>query len=128
MKLVLPLGAAVHLGRPAKPMDASLVEALAALVGSFAEVQEAHLPQFWVPSIMSVATQVLAVAFSSQCGEIEIEEVARRIEKGVSGLLPRKAHLDIWCITPDNSLLDPIRSAGCKIFARYEPRSEYVTK
>jgi hypothetical protein len=115
MRLVIPPGTTVYLGRPAKPMDPAVTKELGGLIGSFAAVQEAHLPQCWVESIMQNAAQILVVVFADGC---EKNQEALALELGVSRLLPRGSHLDIWFMTLSDPLLDAIRRAECRIFDR----------
>ena len=120
MRFYIPAGTGCHLGRPARPLDRQLVDALAALLGSFTEVEEAHLPQCWVQAIMNDPAQVLVVVFRSESAISG--ERANEIETGISMLLKRDSHLDVWFITPSDPLLDPVRRTGCKIFERGMPR------
>jgi hypothetical protein len=120
MRLCIPAGSTGYLGRPARPMDPSSTEAVVALIGSFAHVQEAHLPQCWFQAVMTEAAQVLVVVIGPE--SMTPVEAASRIEHGVSQLLPRGSHLDVWFMTADDPLLDAVRRAGSKIFERNPSR------
>src|SRR5260370_41778724 len=114
MRLVIPAGTRVYLGSPARPMDPALTKELGDLVGSFAAVGEAHLPQCWVESLMQNAAQILVVVFADHSEKKE--EAARAVGLGVSRLLPLRSHLDIWFMTSSDPLLDSVRRAKCKTF------------
>jgi len=112
LRLLVPTGTAVYLGKPAKPLDSGLGAAIAGFIGSFPEVQEAHLPQCWAKGIMREAAQVLVVVLTAEASE---PRAAQAIDSGVSRLLPRGTHLDVWLITSDHSLLGAVRKADCRI-------------
>ena len=93
-----------------------MTKELGDLAGSFSAVQEAHLPQCWVKSLMQNAARILVVVFAD--GSEKIEEAARAVELGVSRILPRSSHLDVWFMTLSDPLLESVRRAQCKIFDR----------
>jgi hypothetical protein len=111
---LFPPGTTVYLGSPANPTDPAVTKELGDLAGSFSAVQEAHLPQCWVKSLMQNAARILVVVFAD--GSEKIEEAARA--PGVSRILPRSSHLDVWFMTLSDPLLESVRRAQCKIFDR----------
>ena len=78
------------------------------------EVVEAHLPQCYVPSMMTTAAQVLVIVAHKK----EFESVLQYVQERVARLLTPGGHLDIWPLPPESALLPAVRAAGCRIFER----------
>jgi len=113
MAMEIPAGTGVYVGAPARPFDTSLIKSFRDLVASCPDVKEAHIPQVWVQHFMPEAAQILVVVVE----DIErSESIKRQIIEGLGKLLTGGAHLDLWVLLPDNSLLPSIRAAGCRLF------------
>jgi hypothetical protein len=74
------------------------------------------MPQCFVKGTMRAPAQVLIAVLLPACEEDQ--EVVRRLEGGVSPLLPRNFSLDIWFMKQKDPLLNIVRSTNCEIFNR----------
>ena len=108
----IPAGTKVFLGKPAKPMDESLVRAISALVSDIEGVLEAHLPQCYVAGVVDPPAQVLIMVIRSQQ---EAETVLYKIGVGLESILPPGVHLDVLPVSPSHPLLIAARKAECLI-------------
>jgi hypothetical protein len=111
--LTIRAGESVYLGKPAVPMNPSLVESLSQVVMPIASVIEAHVPQCYAPTIMKGAAQVLVVVFAD--GPDNYSETEALIKRSIAGLCPPKSHLNIWFIRPGHSMLEAVRKTNCRI-------------
>ena len=111
--LNVPKGSRVLLGSPAKPMPADVSKAIARAVSSVPGISEAHLPQCFVPGVMKVPAQILAITATD---EISTDEVLSGLEKALSLDLPEGHQLDVWPLAPNSDVLVDVRAAGCQIF------------
>jgi hypothetical protein len=122
VRLVIPPGTKVYLGRPAKPAGPELVDLLKDLVAGFAEIREAHLPQCWVEGVMPQPAQILVVVLSDQSHNSD--DFAPKVERKISALLPKGFHLDLWIIHQHEQLLRAVRDARCLIWKNRENDNE----
>jgi hypothetical protein len=112
-KIQVHAGAEMMVGAPAKPMPAETSAAIAALVAQIDGIQEAHLPQCYVPETMERPGQILVLALAPNAN---IQAAMDRIGQGLSGILSGGKPLDIWPLQPPHPLLDEVRKAGCEIY------------
>jgi hypothetical protein len=79
----------------------------------FDAVQEAHLPQAFVPGVMTESAQILVVILRkdiSDSGDLE-----RQVGTAVAQLCSGQRGIDIWFIESDHSMLDAVRRTNCRI-------------
>ena len=109
----VPAGAQILLGAPAKPMPPSDADAIASLVARVDGVQEAHLPQCFVVGVMESPAQILVVLLDTN---YDASVALNRIGDGLTDILSKGKHLDVWPVESGNSMLNDVRSAGCEIY------------
>jgi len=102
-------------GAPAKPMPKETSAAIAQLVAQIDGIQEAHLPQCYVPDTMERPGKILVLAIAPRA---IIQAALERIGQGLHGILSEVEPFDIWPLQPTHPLLDEVRKAGCQIYRR----------
>lgn len=111
-QLRVPAGTSLLLGAPANPMEEELSRAIGQLTGSIEGILEAHLPQLFAVGVMEEPAQVLVLVLAR---EADLTKITEELGRGLSDLLPRGMHLDIWPIPVGHEMLDNVREAGCQI-------------
>ncbi len=115
-KIEVPAGAEMMIGAPAKPMPEATSGAIAELVAQIDGIQEAHLPQCYVPNTMARPGQILVLLLTPGAN---IQTVMERIGQGLHSILSGGEPLDIWPLQPPpDALLTEVRKAGCQIYQR----------
>lgn len=99
-------------GAPAQPMAAEKFEAIRALLSGLQEVEEAHLPQMFAPGAMQAPGQVLVAVFKDGSDAAAVME---KLDLELKKLLPEAEYLDIFPVSKDHILLEPVRNSGCRI-------------
>lgn len=113
MRYLVPAETTVYIGRPAKPVQADLVNALRTVVEDVPDIQEAHLPQCWVKGVMPDAGPILVLLVRN-----DADEVANQVERRIAEILPPVSHLDFWFMKETDPLLLAVRGAKCAVFIR----------
>jgi len=118
-KIEVPAGAEMMIGAPAKPMPEATSGAIAALVAQIDGIQEAHLPQCYVPNTMARPGQILVLLLTPRAN---IQAVMERIGQGLHDILLGAEPLDIWPLQPpaSDALIAEVRKAGCQIYQRHK--------
>lgn len=111
--LHIPAGAELFIGAPAKPLPPAIVEDLRSCLLGIAEIEEAHLPQMYVPRVMTGAAQVLVLVVAPSHQSATLKTVGRVL----LSILPAGAMLDVWPLPPGHEMLATVRSAGCQLKA-----------
>ena len=109
----IPAGSHVFLGVPANPLSKEAVDLLRKVISEESLITEAHIPQCYIPAMMSKPRQVLFIIFASQ----------RNSGKSVSSLMDRLAQevifpdaIDIFPLTATHELVGAVRNSGCQIY------------
>lgn len=111
-ELKMPAGTSVFIGAPARPMEALLSIAIGKLTESIDGILEAHLPQLFAPGVMTEPAQVLVIVVRN---DADLKTVNEKVGSGLSVLLPKGMHLDIWPIPIGHAMLEDVRRSGCLI-------------
>ena len=114
-KIHVRSGTELMIGAPANPMPEEISDAIAQLVAQIDGVQEAHLPQCYVPDMMEQPGQILILAIAPKA---DVRAAMEHIGQGLRGVLSEGEPLDIWPLQPPNPLLDEVRKADCQIYGR----------
>ena len=111
-----PEGSSIVVGvlKKKQRMDARLARSIAELTASVPEVQEAYLFGCLLPG-MSAPAEVLTLVFSPSC---EFAAAISTVSRDLRAVLPPRTHLDVWPITPANSIVGSVRLLGRKLFTR----------
>ena len=111
-------GSQVFVGAPAHPMPAEHVHRLSALLSELAAVEEAHLPQCYIPGQIDPPAQVLMVVLTASA---DVASTMETITARLNGILPEGAHLDVLPLSRQHQLLPSVRKAGCVLVTRTKP-------
>ena len=110
-------GTVIKLGSPAKP-DPARALMLARMLAGLPYILEAHLPMCWLPSSGEPPALVLVVVVNSIASTRE--DLNARLANFFSRHLAKAAHMDVWLLTPQDSILHGVRDADCRILERTE--------
>jgi hypothetical protein len=108
----IPQGSSIIVGSVKNQMGAKLARSIAEIAASFPDIQEAYLFGCFVTG-MSKPAEVLVLVFSASC---DFTGTVARVSRKVSPLIPG-TDLDVWPLTPDNSILRSVR-LGRTLFVR----------
>lgn len=109
----IPLGSRVFLGAPVNSILQEAVDLLRNLVAKESGVIEAHIPQCYIPTIMTEPRQVLFVICSSRSSaEQSVSSITHHLAK--STLLCEM--VDIFPLTITHELVGAVRNANCQIY------------
>jgi hypothetical protein len=86
----IPQGASIYLGAPANPMPKAHSDAITDMVSKMPEIEEAHLPQCYLPGVVDPPTQILVIL--AQPGS-DTQAVLQALARGVFDALPKGTHL-----------------------------------
>jgi len=111
-----PEGSAIVVGvlKKKQRMEPRLARSIAELTASVPDVQEAYLFGCLMPG-MSGPAEVLTLVFSPSC---EFSAAVATISRDLPAMLPPGTPLNVWPITPGNSILGSVRLLGRKLFTR----------
>jgi hypothetical protein len=115
MSLSIPAGSRVRTGAPTRPLERTIVEAIARVVAQIPGIAEAHLPLCQVEGVMAFPALVLVVAVGSLSASAFL---ADDLQAGISKVLAPGEHLDVWPLATGDPVLQAVRSAKCQIFPR----------
>lgn len=112
----IPEGSSIIVGLLDKKqrMEPQLARSIAELTASVPDIQEAYLFGCFING-MSKPAEVLALVFPTS---FEFAEATTTICRDLQAVLPSDTHLDVWPITPANSILGSVRLLGRKLFVR----------
>ncbi len=112
----IPDGSSIVVGLLNKKqrMEPRLARSIAELAATVPDIQEAYLFGCFTTG-MSKPAEVLAVVFPTS---FEFTEVITTICRDLRAVLPPGIDLDVWPITPANSILGSVRLLGRKLFVR----------
>jgi hypothetical protein len=112
----IPEGSSIVVGLLNKKerMEPRLARSIAELTASVPEIQEAYLFGCFMNGMRKPA-EVLTLVFPTS---FEFAEAVGTIGRGLGAVLPPGASLDVWPITPANSILGSVRLVGRKLFVR----------
>jgi hypothetical protein len=111
-ELQIPAGTSILIGAPAHPMDEELSFAIAKLIASIDMILEAHLPQMYALDVMEKPAQVLVIVLDEKT---DFGQINDQLGNGLSNILPKDMHLDVWPVSKGHQLINDIRSSDCKI-------------
>ena len=113
--LKIPTGSRVFLGAPAKAMSQEAVELLRNFISEELGIIEAHIPQCYIPTLMSEPRQVLFIICSTHNSA---EQSASLLIKYISEKTLLNGIVDIFPLTVSHELVDTVKGAGCQIYSR----------
>ena len=116
--LNIPAGAAVFLGRPAKPMAQELSDSIAQMVRGIAGIREAYLPQCFVKTIVEPPAQVLVLVLDVSADQSRLLD---SVGQGLASILPQGMHLDVWPMSDRDSLLNNVRETRMHVHCQPPP-------
>lgn len=123
--LEIPAGSRVFLGAPANPISQEAVDLLRNLVSEEPGIIEAHIPQCYVPMMMTEPRQVLFIICSSRSSaERSVSSLTKHLTKAIllGGMI------DIFPLTITHELVDTVRGAGSQIYQqRNSPDEQSVS-
>ena len=108
----IPSGTALMIGAPAHPMDENISMTIGKLTDSIDGILEAHLPQMFAVNVMEEPAQVLVIVLREHA---DINRVTEQLGLGLTEILPKGLHLDVWPIPIGHLMLDDVRRTGCLI-------------
>ena len=111
--LHVPTGTKVLLGRPAAPMNESLVSSIAAVVRSVPGIVESHLPQCYIAEVMKSPAQVLVVVIDD--GVADAGSILGQLKEGLAGLALPGHQLDVLPMLTGDQLLPAVRRTDCNL-------------
>ena len=111
-------GSQVFVGAPAHPLPAERVRRLSAMLSELAAVEEAHLPQCYIPGRIDPPAQVLMVVLAASA---DVASTMETIIARLNGMLPEGVHLDVLHLSRQHELLPFVRKAGCVLVTRTRP-------
>lgn len=111
--LEIPAGAHVYLGAPANPMSQESVELLHSLVSEESAVIEAHIPQCYIPTMMTEPRQVLFIMCKSRN---RAEQAGLSLTRHLTEAILLGGTIDIFPLTIQHELVNTVRNAGCQIY------------
>lgn len=109
----IPAGSRVFLGAPTNSISQDAVNLLRNLVSNEPEVIEAHIPQCYIPSMMTEPHQVLFVICSSRGS---VERSVTSLTKHLAKAILLDGIIDIFPLTVTHELVSAVRGAGCQIY------------
>ena len=112
----IPEGSTIVVGLLNKKqrLEPRLARSIAALTASVPDIQEAYLFGCFANG-MSKPTEVLALVFPAS---FEFTEATATVCHDLRAVLPSGTDLDVWPITPANSILGSVQLLGRKLFVR----------
>ena len=110
--LKVAAGSQILIGAPANPIHPDAVRAIADAVRALTGVQEAHLPQCYIPGVSESPAQVLVLVLLPG---VRSEPLMDSLSPQLQGIVPRGVRLDVWPLPIEHELLPAIRGAGCQI-------------
>jgi len=112
----VPEGSSIVVGLLNKKqrMEPRLARSIAELTASVPDIQEAYLFGCFING-MSKPAEVLALVFPTS---FEFTEAIATICRDLRAVLPSGTDLDVWPITPANSILGSVRLLGRRLFVR----------
>jgi len=111
----IPAGSRVFLGAPANPISQEVVALLHKLVSEDSGVIEAHIPQCYMPTMMTKPRQVLFIMCSSRGSA---KRSASSLTKYLAEEILPGGVIDIFPLTVTHELAGAVRGAGCQIYQR----------
>lgn len=109
----IPAGSRVFLGAPANSISKESADLLRTLVSEEPAVIEAHIPQCYVPTMMTAPRQVLFIICSCHAdAERSVSSLSKHFAEAV---LPG-GMIDIFPLTVKHELVNSVRGAGCQIY------------
>src|SRR5258705_9506756 len=104
-------GSQVFLGAPAAPMEPEIVAAISRLVDGIPEIIEAHLPQVFVSDAIQAPAQVLVIVTVDR----DVQRALDKVGAGLGRILPSGHTIDVWPLSPMDTLLPTVRGTGCRV-------------
>lgn len=104
-------GTQILIGAPAEPMPRAQSAAVADMLAALG-VEEAHLPQIYVPGAMEHAAQALVVLVKPGA---DVDALMHEVGCRLAQLLPEGERLDVWPLAEDSGALSDVRATGCRI-------------
>src|SRR4051794_9687509 len=114
--LQIPKGARVYIGAPAQPLPENIVSGLRSLVSDIAGLAEAHLPQVYFEGADAANQVLVLVPLSRSQTQAALDAVGSQLPS----VLPSGVSLDVWPLHAGDSMLQPVREAGCELFVSAE--------
>lgn len=109
----IPAGSRVFLGAPANPKLQESVDLLRKLMSEEPGIIEGHIPQCYIPMMMTEPRQVLFIVCSSlNSGEQAVSSLRKHLTKAIL----QGGMVDIFPLTATHELVDEVRRAGCRIY------------
>lgn len=112
----IPAGSRVFLGAPANSISQEAVDLLRNLVSEESGVIEAHIPQCYIPTMMTEPRQVLFIVCSSHSSA---ERSVSSLTKHLAEAVLLGGMVDIFPLTVTHELVDTVRGAGCQIYQHH---------
>jgi hypothetical protein len=114
----LSSGTEIFLGRPAKPMDKSISDALSAVVSSVKGITEAYIPQCFIPNVTSKSGEQVLMVILEQNGDPS--QVINTIGESIHSKMPSGYDILVIPLRVTDPLVETIRATECIIFRRAE--------
>jgi|SRR5437667_3460922 len=112
-ELPIKEGVEVLIGAPSNPINPDATAEIAKAVAATPGIQEAHLPQVFIPGASEGPAQVLILILS---GGQSMSEVMGQLGPQLHKIVPRGIYLDVWPLPRSHELLPTVRNAGCEIW------------
>jgi hypothetical protein len=106
----IPAGTPVYIGPPAKPIPKQLSDAIGTALGEIGEIEEAHLPMFYIKGYIDPPAQILVVVLEENAPSPQA-----RIAEALRSVLPTNSHMDIKELHPSDKSLPTIRATGTQL-------------
>ena len=112
--LTIPNDVRVFIGAPEGRLQQTLLDSITHAVASIPDIIEAHLPQCFLPHVMSKPARVLVIVVPAY----RAERILAALLDQLAAVLSPPFCLDVWPITTDSAVLAAVHGARCKIFDR----------
>lgn len=111
----IPAGTSVYVGRPAKPMLASLADQISSGLADIPGILEAHVPQCYAKGLIDPPAQILVLVLPLG---MSADTVVPGVLQTLRRILPRGTSMDVLPLDEKAPVLSSIRGAGCQLSLR----------
>ena len=113
----IPAGAKLYIGPPANPIPKQVSDAIGMELGKIPEIQEAHLPMFYIKEHIDPPAQVLFIVLEENVPSQEL-----RITEALRAILPPNFLLNTTEAYPGDRNLPTVRATGTQLNLNREQR------
>jgi len=112
-ELPIKNGVDVLIGAPSNPITPNATAAIVNAIAATPGIQEAHLPQVFIPGASERPAQVLILVLS---GRRAMSEVMGHLGPKLHEIIPSGIYVDVWPLPRSHNVLPKVRSVGCEIW------------